>query len=115
MEGLALTLAEGVHELLELGGALDLEENLVVVVGDLDVQVLGLLRLLILLGGRRRWRCRHGGGLGNEGWKWVGEWMCRVSVGGTVLHGREDVRGVCDWRLFHSGRLRVGLASFCFA
>ena len=41
-EGLALTLAEGVHELLQLGGALDLEEDLVVVVGNLDVEVLGL-------------------------------------------------------------------------
>ena len=41
-EGLSLTLAEGVHELLQLGGALDLEEDLVVVVGNLDVEVLGL-------------------------------------------------------------------------
>ena len=41
-EGLALTLAEGVHELLKLGGALDLEEDFVVVVGNLDVEVLGL-------------------------------------------------------------------------
>ena len=49
-EGLALTLAEGVHELLQLGGALDLEEDLVVVVGHLDVQVLGLrLRCVVLI------------------------------------------------------------------
>lgn len=35
--GLALTLAEGVHELFQLGGTLDLEEDLIVVVGNLDV------------------------------------------------------------------------------
>lgn len=38
---LALSLAEGGHELLELRAALDLEEDLVVVVGNLDVKVLG--------------------------------------------------------------------------
>lgn len=60
-EGLALALAEGVHELLELGGALDLEEHLVVVVGDLDVQVLGLLlgRLVLVASGRWGRRLRH--------------------------------------------------------
>lgn len=42
VEGLALALAKGRHELLELGAALDLEEDLVVVVGDLDVEVLGV-------------------------------------------------------------------------
>lgn len=63
VRALAGTLAKGVHELLELGGALDLEEHLVVVVGDLDVQVLGLLRRLFLLlaGGRGR-VFRHGCG-----------------------------------------------------
>lgn len=39
-DGLALAFAEGSHELLELGGPLDLEEHLVVVIGDLDVEVL---------------------------------------------------------------------------
>jgi hypothetical protein len=46
---LALAVAEGVHELAQLGCALDLEEDLIVVVGDLDVQVLrgtGVLWLL---------------------------------------------------------------------
>lgn len=62
-EGLALTLAEGVHELLQLGGTLDLEEDLVVVVGDLDVEVLGLLGSVVLVaGGRGRRRSGHGGG-----------------------------------------------------
>lgn len=44
---LSLTVAEGVHELAELSGALDLEEDLVVIVGDLDVEVLAgaLIRL----------------------------------------------------------------------
>lgn len=41
---LALTLAEGGHELLKLGAALDLEEDLVVVVRDLDVEVLAVGR-----------------------------------------------------------------------
>jgi hypothetical protein len=44
--GFALTLAEGIHELLELGSALDLKVDLVVVVGDLNVQVLAALGLL---------------------------------------------------------------------
>lgn len=38
---LALAVAKGRHELLELGGALNLEEDLVVVVRHLDVEVLG--------------------------------------------------------------------------
>ena len=42
LHGLALSFTEGVHEFTELGRALDLEEDFVVVVGDLDVQVLGL-------------------------------------------------------------------------
>ena len=36
---LALTIAEGIHELLELRSALYLEENLIVVVRDLDVEL----------------------------------------------------------------------------
>ena len=50
MRGLALALAEGIHQLLELGGALDLEEDLVVVVGDFNVEVLRLLWALVLVG-----------------------------------------------------------------
>lgn len=42
VQSLALTLTEGTHKLLELRGPLDLEEDLVVVVGHLDVEVLGL-------------------------------------------------------------------------
>jgi len=42
----ALTLAEGIHELLELGGTLDLEVDFVVVVGHLNVEVLAALGLL---------------------------------------------------------------------
>jgi len=42
----ALTLAEGIHEFLELGGTLDLEVDLVVVVGHLNVEVLAALGLL---------------------------------------------------------------------
>ena len=47
LEGFALALAESIHELLKLRGALDLEENFVVIVGDFDIQVFGL-RLLFL-------------------------------------------------------------------
>lgn len=36
-----LAFAEGVHELLQGSGALDLEEDLIIVVGDFDVEVLG--------------------------------------------------------------------------
>lgn len=36
-----LTIAEGVHELGELGRPFDFEEDLVVVVGDFDVEMLG--------------------------------------------------------------------------
>lgn len=37
---LSLALAEGVHELFQLCCALDFEEDLVVIIGDLDVEVL---------------------------------------------------------------------------
>jgi hypothetical protein len=36
----ALTVAESLHELVEFGGSLDLEEDFVVAIGDLDVEVL---------------------------------------------------------------------------
>lgn len=39
---LSLALAKGSHKLLKLCSALDLEEDLVVVVGNLDVEVLGV-------------------------------------------------------------------------
>ena len=40
---LALTLAEGIHQLLESSCSLDLEEDFVVGIGDLDVEVFGLV------------------------------------------------------------------------
>lgn len=46
---LALTIAERIHELAECRCSLDLEEDLVVVVGDLDVEVLALTAILRLL------------------------------------------------------------------
>ena len=64
-EGLALTLAEGVHEFLQLGSALDLEEDLVVVVSNLDVEVLGLRLGSIVLVSAVGWGgrlVRHVGG-----------------------------------------------------
>lgn len=39
---LALPFTEGIHQLLQLGCALDLEKHLVVVVGDFDVEMLRL-------------------------------------------------------------------------
>lgn len=46
----ALPLAKGVHQLLKSSGALDLEEDFIVVVRHLDVQMLSLLRFLGLAG-----------------------------------------------------------------
>lgn len=40
LNALALTVAESIHQLLELGRALDLEEHLIVVVRHFDVQML---------------------------------------------------------------------------
>lgn len=37
---LSLPFTEGIHEFLQLSRPLDLEENLIVVIGDLDVEVL---------------------------------------------------------------------------
>jgi len=51
---LALTLTEGVHEFGEGGGALDLEEDFVIVVGDFDVKVLGFGLILWVASGT--WR-----------------------------------------------------------
>ena len=63
----SLTLAEGVHELREVGSALDLEEDFVVVVRDLDVQMLALgLVVGIATGTRRLITVRHGKGGGSE-------------------------------------------------
>lgn len=49
---LSLAIAESVHELAELGCALDLEEDLVVVVRDLDVEMFLLAIFGLLLHGR---------------------------------------------------------------
>ncbi len=46
-----MSLAEGIHQLLEGGGTFDLEEDLVVVVGNLDVKMLTLATRLSLFGG----------------------------------------------------------------
>lgn len=45
---LPLTLTEGVHQLLQLGRALDLKEDLIIVVGDLNVEVLRGSRAFLL-------------------------------------------------------------------
>lgn len=46
---LALPVAKRIHKLLQLGGSLDLEEDLIIVVRDLDVEVLRLTCVLWLL------------------------------------------------------------------
>jgi len=70
---LSLALAESIHELFQRGGTLDLEEDLVVVVGDFDVQVFadGLFGLL----GLGAWRRGGGGGVGH---------VWRVGWGGGI-------------------------------
>jgi len=50
---LALPVAECIHKFPELSAPLDLEENLIVVVGDLDIEVLRLATLFWLLLRRR--------------------------------------------------------------
>lgn len=51
---LATSLTEGVHQLLELCGALDLEENFRLVIGNFDVEMLrGLWGVIVA---RWRWR-----------------------------------------------------------
>ena len=62
---LALTLTECRHQLLKLGAALNLEEDLIVVVGNFDVEVLGVAARcwrLVLGRGAVLWVVRHLGG-----------------------------------------------------
>jgi hypothetical protein len=98
-EGLSLTLAEGIHELLQLGCALDLEEDLIVVVGDLDVEVLRLLRSLVLVaGGGRRRRRGHGEGVvrvvfGRADLIFIGEGAQVSQAGETVLRWGMSAKG----------------------
>lgn len=44
----ALPLAESAHQLVQLRGLLDLEENFVVAIGDFDVEVLASARIVLL-------------------------------------------------------------------
>lgn len=63
--GFALSLTKGIHEFLQGCGALDLEEDLIVVVGDLDVEMFadgGTFRLLRRTGASVLIRSRHLGG-----------------------------------------------------
>jgi len=60
---LALSLTKRVHELFQLGGALDFEKDLIVVVCDFDVEMLGLrstFGLLLRTGGSVLFSSRHG-------------------------------------------------------
>jgi len=46
----ALPLAESIHQLLQGGSSLDLEKDLIVVIGDFDVEMFALAGALRLLG-----------------------------------------------------------------
>lgn len=52
-----MAIAEGIHELLELGCPLDLEENFVVVVGYFDIEVFNGGGLAIVSSRRSRVGC----------------------------------------------------------
>lgn len=56
---LALPLAESAHQLVQLGGLLDLEENFVVAIGNLDVEVLASARIVLLSAVGRLLVVRH--------------------------------------------------------
>jgi hypothetical protein len=79
-----LSLAEGIHQLLEGGGTLDLEEDLIVVIGNLDVEMFTLATGLSLLWGT--WasvvvRSRHVGKKVRWIWSlwwWAGTRLSRV-------------------------------------
>lgn len=74
-----MALTESVHELLELGSALDLEEDLVVVVRDLDIEMLRCLLLFRLVAhGRAVVLVRHCG----EGLESQSELRMRSEEGG---------------------------------
>ena len=75
----SLTIAKRVHELLELGRPLDLEEDFVVVVGDFDVEMFWLTGLAFALGGCGRTagvrHCVCLLGCGCVGWVGVNVWV----------------------------------------
>jgi len=82
--GLSLAVAEGIHQLFELSGPLDLEENLIVTIGNLDVEV---FRLGFGLGGSIGLGIRHGGCVwscvfGFRGWRcwWWGKLLVRSGL-----------------------------------
>jgi hypothetical protein len=75
----SLAVAESVHELAESCGALDFEEDLVVVVRHLDVQVLALARIFGLLLNVGRAVVRHAGCVRAIALvsRWRLRWRCR--------------------------------------
>lgn len=56
---LALPLAESAHQLVQLRGLLDLEENFVVAIGDLDIEVLASAGIVLLSAVGRLLVVRH--------------------------------------------------------
>lgn len=76
---LSLAVAESVHELAKGSGALDLEEDLVVVIRHLDVEVLALATILRLLLHVGRTVVRHFGVQRVRGW--LGVILGRRAIG----------------------------------
>ena len=93
-----MTLAEGVHELLEGSSPLDLEEDLVVVISNLDVEMFGLSGLFGLLG-------RRGAVVGHFGFRGleskVRELKSEMSPTGRRSSREEDLQmctSLISWR-----------------
>jgi len=84
LDVLALALTEGVHELGELCATLDLEEDLIVGVGDLDVEMLLLALLLVLRRSMRRTGLAH-----------VSVFRCRSAGLKWSIQARVDVEAGC--------------------
>jgi hypothetical protein len=129
---LSLAVAEGVHELAESRGALDFEEDLVVVVRHLDVQVLALARIFGLLLNVGRAVVRHVGCVCVRARSWISvgvrcrrtkmskraDWLAGVSwsrkrrdeCGGKALplYGAEGAMAGWAWKWFRvSEKIRV--------
>jgi hypothetical protein len=86
---LSLTVAESVHELAECGGALDFEEDLIVVVGNLDVQVFALSTVFGLLLNVGRTVVRHI--CGSSGFRWLCVWCSYPGADFCLMRVSEQV------------------------
>jgi hypothetical protein len=104
---LSLAIAESVHQLAERGRALNLEEDLIVVVGDLDVQVFTLSTVLGLLLDIGRSVVRHISGSRRF---WVAACMVQLVENRVCLLGVSEQVGRL-WKC-RATDLLVGRAAF---